>query len=186
VAQLVHVNGPPGIGKSTLSALYAERHPGTLNLDVDVVHRLVGGWTDEDNRTWEVVAPLIRAMARTQLDGGRDVVVPQYHARPEEISALEELAREQGAVFREVVLLDERSAAIERFDRRARDDDDPYIQYMHHHVGSRGGAARLGAMYDALLDLLRLVPDATVVPSTAGAVEETYALLTDALHGPGG
>ena len=136
MAQLVHVNGPPGIGKSTLSALYAERHPGTLNLDVDVVHRLVGGWTDEDNRTWEVVTPLIRAMASTQLDGGRDVVVPQYHARPEEISALEELARKQGAVFREVVLLDERSAAIERFDRRARDDDDPYIQYMHHHVGS--------------------------------------------------
>ena len=186
MAQLVHVNGPPGIGKSTLSALYAERHPGTLNLDVDVVHRLVGGWTDEDNRTWEVVTPLIRAMASTQLDGGRDVVVPQYHARPEEISALEELAREQGAVFREVVLLDERSVAIERFDRRARDDDDPYIQYMHHHVGSRGGGARLGAMYDALLDLLRLLPDATVVPSTAGAVEETYALLTDALHGPGG
>src|SRR6185437_16194914 len=56
-----------------------------------------GGWTDEDNRTWEVVAPLIRAMARTQLDGGRDVVVPQYHARPEEISALEDLARAQGA-----------------------------------------------------------------------------------------
>jgi predicted kinase len=185
VAQLVHVNGPPGIGKSTLSALYAERHPGTLNLDVDVVHRLVGGWTDEDNRTWEVVTPLIRAMARTQLDGGRDVVVPQYHARLEEISALEDLAREQGAAFREVVLLDERSAAIERFDRRARDDD-PYIQYTRRHVGSRGGAARLGAMYDALLDLLRLVPDAAVVPSTAGAVEEAYALLTDVLHGPGG
>lgn len=94
--------------------------------------------------------------------------------------------REQVAAFREVGLLDERSAAIERFGRRARDDDDPYIQYTHHHVGSRGGAARLGAMYDALLDLLRLVPDATVVRSTAGAAEETYALLTDALHGPGG
>ena len=58
--------------------------------------------------------------------------------------------REQVAAFREVGLLDERSAAIERFGRRARDDDDPYIQYTHHHVGSRGGAARLGAMYDAL------------------------------------
>jgi predicted kinase len=180
------MNGPPGIGKSTLSALYADRHPGTLNLDVDAVHRLIGGWRDEENRTWGVVAPLIRAMIRTQLDGGRDVVVPQYHARLEEVSALEDLAREHGAAFREVVLLDERSAAIERFDRRARDDDDPYIQYMHHHVGLRGGAARLGVMYDALLDLLRLMPDATVVPSTAGAVEGTYALLTDALHGPGG
>jgi predicted kinase len=186
VAQLVHLNGPPGIGKSTLSALYAERHPGTLNLDVDAVHRLVGGWTDEDNGTWQVVAPLIRAMARTQLDGGRDVVVPQYHVLPEEISALEDLARERGAAFREVVLLDDRDSAIERFDRRARDDGDPYIQHMRRHVARRGGAARLGAMHDALLDLLRLLPDATVVPSRAGAVEETYALLTDALRGTGG
>jgi MoxR-like ATPase len=35
-ARLVHLNGPPGIGKSTLAAVYADRHPGTLNLDVDV------------------------------------------------------------------------------------------------------------------------------------------------------
>jgi bifunctional non-homologous end joining protein LigD len=33
VARLVHLNGPPGIGKSTLSALYADRNLGTLNLD---------------------------------------------------------------------------------------------------------------------------------------------------------
>jgi predicted kinase len=127
VAQLVHLNGPPGIGKSTLSALYADRHPGTLNLDVDAVHQLIDGWADEDNRTWEVVAPLVLAMAGTQLDGGRDVVVPQYHAAAEEITALEDVAHEHGAAFREVVLLDDRTAAIERFDRRARDDDDPYI-----------------------------------------------------------
>jgi predicted kinase len=186
VAQLVHLNGPPGIGKSTLSALYADRHPGTLNLDVDAVHQLIGGWADEDNRTWEVVAPLVRAMAATQLDGGRDVVVPQYHAAVEEITALEDVTREHGAAFREVVLLDDRTAAIKRFDRRARDDDDPYIQHMHRHVGLRGGAVRLGAMYDDLLELLRRHPGATVVPSTAGAVEETYALLTRALHGPDG
>ena len=186
MAQLVHLNGPPGIGKSTLSALYADRHPGTLNLDVDAVHQLIGGWKDEDNRTWEVVAPLIRAMAGTQLDGGRDVVVPQYHARVEEITALEDVAREHGADFREVVLLDERSAAIERFDRRARDVDDPYLQYMHRHVGLRGGASRLGAMYDDLLEVLRRYPGATVLPSTAGAVEATYALLARALDGPDG
>lgn len=183
MAQLVHLNGPPGIGKSTLSALYADRHPGTLNLDVDAVHQLIGGWADEDNRTWRVVMPLVRAMAATQLDGGRDVVVPQYHARVEEIVALEDVAREHAAAFREVVLLDERSVAIERFDRRARDVDDPYVQHMHRHVGLRGGAVRLGAMYDDLLELLRRYPAATVVPSSAGAVEETYGLLTSALHG---
>jgi predicted kinase len=183
VARLVHLNGPPGIGKSTLSALYAERHPGTLNLDVDVVHQLVGGWRDEDNRTWTIVVPLIRAMAGTQLSGGRDVIVPQYHARLDEITTLADVAREHGAAFREVVLLDDRDAAIDRFARRARDTDDPYIRYMHRHVGLRGGTARLEAMYDDLLEVVRRCQGATVVPSSAGAVEETYALLANALRG---
>lgn len=90
VTRLVHLNGPPGIGKSTVSALYAARHPGVLNLDVDALHRLVGGWQDEDNHTWQVVWPLARAMAATHLDGGHDVVLPQYLGRLDEITGFEE------------------------------------------------------------------------------------------------
>ena len=123
MARLVHLNGPPGIGKSTLSARVAEENPGTLNLDVDVVHRLIGGWQDEENRTWQVVWPLVRAMAATQLAGGRDVILPQYHGRPAEITALAELARANGADFREIVLIDDRASSIERFGRRAQQND---------------------------------------------------------------
>lgn len=184
MARLVHLNGPPGIGKSTLSALYADRNPGTLNLDVDMLHRLVGGWQDEETDTWPVVWPLVRAMAATHLDGGRDVVLPQYHARLGEITTLEQLAREHGANFREVVLLDDREAAIERFDRRARDDDDPWIRRHHRLVGLRGGPVLLGTMYDNLLEVMRLYPGAVVVPSVAGAAQETYGLLVDALREP--
>ena len=71
VTSLIHLNGPPGIGKSTLSALYAERHPGTLNLDIDSLHRLVGGWQDVDNRTHDVLRPVALAMASAHLRGGR-------------------------------------------------------------------------------------------------------------------
>lgn len=46
VPRLIHVNGPPGIGKSTPADLYVKRHPGALNLDVDRLHELVGGWQD--------------------------------------------------------------------------------------------------------------------------------------------
>jgi predicted kinase len=139
MARLVHLNGPPGIGKSTLSALYADRNPGTLNLDVDTLHRLVGGSQDEESDTWPLVWSLIRAMAATHLDGGRDVVLPQYVAKVNEIIGFENLARQHGAGFREVVLLDDREAAIERFNRRAQDSDDPWIRHHHRLIELGGG-----------------------------------------------
>ncbi|MBP2479237.1 putative kinase [Crossiella equi] len=179
--RFVHLNGPPGIGKSTLAARYVAERPGALNLDVDGVHRLVGGWQDEENRTWQVVWPLVRAMAAAQLAGGREVVLPQYLATPEEIGSFEELARAHGAEFREVVLLDSREASAARFERRARASADEWVRYHHRLVGQRGGAELLGAMYDNLVEVLRSRPDAVVVPSAAGEVAETFALLVEAL-----
>lgn len=41
--QLILLNGPPAVGKSTLAARYADDHPGTLNLDIDLLHPLIGG-----------------------------------------------------------------------------------------------------------------------------------------------
>ena len=185
MARLVHLNGPPGIGKSSLSARWADRHPGTLNLDVDVVPPLVGGWQDEENRTWQVVWPLVRAMAAAHLTGGRDVILPQYHGRLAEISALEELAGDHRAHFREVVLIDDRAAAIERFERRALQDADPWIRHHHRLVGRRGGPDLLGSMYDDLLEVVRRRPDAVLVRSVAGPVHDTYRLLTAAMIEPG-
>ena len=184
MARLVHLNGPPGIGKSTLSALYADRHPGTLNLDVDTLHHLIGGWQDEQTDTWPVVWSLARAMAATHLDGGRDVVLPQYFATVDEIAGFEELAHKHRAVFREVVLLDDREAAIERFNRRARDSDDPWVRHHHRLIELRGGSVLLGTLYDNLMEVVRLHPGAAVVPSEPGAVRETYERLTNALREP--
>ena len=182
MAQLVHLNGPPGIGKTTLAALHADRNPGTLNLDVDSLHRLVGGWQDEEHDSWPIVWNLVRAMASAHLDSGRDVVLPQYFARQEEIAGFEKLAHDHGASFREIVLLDDRDAAAERFERRARESDDEWIRHHHRLIAEQGGARVLGEMYDNLLAVVAARPDAVVVRSTAGAVRETYELLADALR----
>jgi 2-phosphoglycerate kinase len=42
VARLILLNGPPGIGKSTLAQRYVDDHPLALNLDIDSVRRLLG------------------------------------------------------------------------------------------------------------------------------------------------
>jgi hypothetical protein len=47
VPTLLHLNGPSGVGKSTLARAHAARHPGTLVCDIDELRlaalaRLVG------------------------------------------------------------------------------------------------------------------------------------------------
>ena len=181
MTSLIHLNGPPGIGKSTLAARYAHRHPGTLNLDIDSLHPLVGGWEDEDNHTHEIVRPIALAMAATQLRGGRDVILPQYLARLTEIDKFEQVAREEGAAFREVVLLAGKTEAIARFDRRS--DDSAWGRHNRRLVALHGGPAMLASMYDRLLEILPARPDAVVVRCEPDAVEATYALLIEALRG---
>ncbi|GAA3569664.1 hypothetical protein GCM10022197_27490 [Microlunatus spumicola] len=176
---LVHLNGPPGIGKSTLSALWAERHPGTLNLDIDRLHALVGGWRDPENRTHDVLRPVALAMASTHLAGGHDVVLPQYLGRTDEVEAFADVARAQGAGFREVVLLDDRDSALERFAARSADTD--WDRHNRVVVADLGGATFLGALHDQLLELVQARPSTLVVDSRPGAVEETYAALAEAL-----
>jgi AAA domain len=179
VPALIHLNGPPGIGKSTLAALYAQRHPGTLDLDIDSLHRLVGGWQDAVHDTHAILRPVARAMAATHLTGGRDVVLPQYLARIPEIEAFERVATEAGAAFVEVVLLDDRTPSIERFERRPADSE--WERHNRRVVAEQGGVAMLGEMYDRLLAVVAQRPGAVVVRSELGAVEATYESLVTAL-----
>jgi len=179
VPSLIHLNGPPGIGKSTLAALYTDRHPGTLNLDIDGLHRLIGGWQDPDTNAHELLRPVALAMASTHLAGGRDVVLPQYLARLEEIERFERVARECGAGFREVVLLDDKAASIARFG--SREDNSEWAQHNRQVVSTQGGPEFLAAMYDRLMEVLQLRPAAVVVRSEPKAVEATYAALLAAL-----
>lgn len=177
--RLLHLNGPPGIGKSTLAALFAHRHPGTLNLDIDTLHQLVGGWRDPGNHTHEVLRPVALAMAATHLRGGRDVVLPQFLGRLDAIEAFERAARDGDAEFVEVILLDDRAGSVERFDLR--EDDTAWGRHNRQVVADLGGARALVEMYDRLLEVVGQRPRAVVIESEYGAVEETYAALIRAL-----
>jgi hypothetical protein len=88
----------------------------------------------------EVLRPVALAMASAHLAGGRDVVLPQYLARLEEIERFERVAHERSASFREVVLLDEKAASIARFD--GREDDSPWGRHNRRVVAAQGGAMR--------------------------------------------
>ncbi len=179
MARLIHLNGPLGVGKSTLAALYADRHPGTLNLDIDLLHRLVGGWREGDGRTHDLLRPLALAMAAAHLAQGREVVLPQFLDNAAELEAFEQVASQAGATFREVILTGPRDEVIARFQRRTTDPE--FDAYNRRLVTALGGESFLTARYDRLAEFAGRRTAAAFVAVVAGDVEGSYAALLHAL-----
>jgi predicted kinase len=107
VPRLIHLNGPSGVGKSTLARRYANEHAGTLVLDLDVLAGLIGGWKENFSATLELARGHGREMATRHLRDGYDVVLPQLvtvHDRAHD-PALEQAAQSADATYIEVALM---------------------------------------------------------------------------------
>ena len=183
MSRLIHLNGPPGIGKSTLARRFVDAHPGVLNCDVDVLRTLIGGWRDDFARAGALIRPAALAMIEAYLREGNDVVFPQMLIDPGELARFEAAAINVGAQFVERVLMDTRHASIARFHRRGLSEpDDPWHDHVRTIVAAEGGDSVLTQSYGALERLLAGRPAAILITSTEGAVDQTYHALVATLR----
>jgi predicted kinase len=119
VPRLIVLNGPPACGKSTLARRYAEEHPLALNLDIDRIRDLIGGWRTNLRDAGLLARAAALAAARAHLTAGHDVIVPQLLARPDFLDQAAALATSTGASFHEIVLMDTRENALRRWSLRS-------------------------------------------------------------------
>lgn len=186
---LILLNGPPGVGKSTIAQLYVDAHPLALNLDIDRVRALLGRWQDQAYEAGLLARELALSMARTHLRAGHSVIVPQYLGRLTFIEALEQLARDERVPFHEIVLLDSKPNVVQRFGRRTdaaaeQHHLDAAAQLGNHGSGGNSSEAQLADMYDRLLAIIDQRPHARTVACPEGQPDATYRLLLAHLEAP--
>jgi predicted kinase len=173
VPRLIHLNGPSGVGKSTVAQRYADRHPGVLNLDIDRIVTMIGGWRDDVRQALGPARTLAIGMAGAHLAGGRDVIMPQLVADHEQAARFESAARAAGGEYREIALTADRRTLRERCTARPRTFVDDVL--------AEGGPELLDKIYDDVATYLRDRPDAIVLDTGDADADRTYTALVTAL-----
>ena len=179
--RLIVINGPPGCGKSTLARRYADDHSLVLNLDIDRLRSSIGRWRDDPPAAGLLARAIALAATRVHLAAGHDVVIPQFISRAGFLLQLEDLARDAGVAFCEIILLDSKENALRRFAERGRQAD-PQSREAHEIAGHQGGVNELSEMYDRLVALIASRPGSMVIPSRDGESEQAYQDLLSALR----
>jgi predicted kinase len=150
VPTLLHLNGPSGVGKSTLARLHAERHPGTLVCDIDELRSWVSGWADDFVGTGEAVRQTALALMTAYLRSGRDVVLPQLIVTPSQAERFEAAAAEAGATYVGVVLDVAPDLLLDRLHQRT---ETPVTAVISRIIEERGGDPLVLEGRQQLLDL---------------------------------
>lgn len=160
--RLLLLNGLPGVGKSSLAAAYADRRPGTLLLDIDVVRTFVSG---DPAAAAEPARAIGLAMAEAHLSSGHDVVVPQLIARVGQVARFEAAASAADASFVHVVV----EAPEELRRARVAGDEAPHRQELDEE--------RLAGYREGLADVVGSYPPAVRLSTANVQPDEAVASL---------
>ena len=181
MARLILLNGPPASGKSTLAARYANEHPLSLRLDVDVVRGLLGAALSDPAASGRLARQVGLAMARVVLDEGHDVIVAQFVAREEFIVALAELAEHSGGEFVEIVLTAAADQVVEWFAERSANPHDQTHLDAQQLMAQSGGEEELRSMVERWHQLIDRRAGIHKLEARAGTIELSYGELSQLL-----
>ena len=175
---LLHLNGAPGEGKSTIAEQLDAYRPGWLNCDIDILRSLIGGWRDDFAAAGAHIRPVAREMIAVQLATGRGVILPQLVMQDRELAQFKSLATVCGVPYVHVFIDASDDELAMRWQRR--NERNPWATTSQRILRELGGTDAV-LMAGALARELAVVDRAVFVRSDRWQVEAAVAEVANLL-----
>lgn len=112
--KLVILNGPPGVGKSTIATRLHQEMPSSLLIDVDELRRTIPNYHEQREeslrRSYELTAEAIAA----GLQNGHDIIIDKAISYSDTLDTFTEVGRKHNADIYEVLLFADKAVVEKR------------------------------------------------------------------------
>jgi len=173
--KLILLTGSAGIGKSTIAQMYIDEHPLSMAVEGDQIIGMMGCWRQHEPEARKLKLEHIKALMRTHLEAGHDVLLPYLVTDASHVNEFESIAKECEAEFHEIALLVEKGEAADRLLERGRwgeagskqltEEDRPNIENL----------------YDMMVTEIEKRPNMIKIPVEKGNVGKTYTKFIQAI-----
>lgn len=166
--KLIILNGPCGVGKSTVALEIQKELPLSLLLDVDALRRTIEGYQEHRKESLQLSYRHAIALAESNLGAGQSVVVEKTVFNDDWfLEGLKDIARAHQAEYFEFLLTADRETVVARAEAR----------------GFRPGGMltpeRVGEFWEESQTFAARRPEAIVVDTTALAPEDVITFIKE-------
>lgn len=161
IMNLILINGPSGIGKSTISARLAAEMPNTIVIDIDELRRSIPNYKENRKESLRLSYEHAKEKIIEQLISGGSVIVDKAILDSAILDSYIEEGRRHGAEVHEFFLFTDKQSLQQRADERG------------YKPGSLLTRERVGEMWEEANKLRQERTGAMVIDTTSLDLEET-------------
>ena len=116
--KLILINGPTGIGKSTIAEIIHKKFPLSFLLDIDAQRRYLYGYREHRAESLALILELALAITDRHLASGHDVIIDKVFADPTVSSSFFDVGHKHGADTYEFILNADKDTLLTRATQR--------------------------------------------------------------------